>query len=439
MHDLRRQALESGKTVSRKAKSKQSSTLSSKNNSPSASRNASRTVSRNVSDDEDSFSDTTNFSTNSIDDVLADEIDSPEDTWVQNLGDRIGQITDRKRSSVQGREESLNGFAHLLMAHYARQELEGRMSEIVPAILKSVKAGQTERETIVALKALALLLVTVPSDTIYDSIVGPIKLIITDSQYESAKTAAIHTLGVAVFYGGASLEETQDIMTFLLDIVESDGQSIEAADDAQAVTAALEEWGFLATQLEDMEDTSEEPMEAFIEQLDSSDVGVQIATGENIALLYEKSYTELEDDEEPDEADVDGEEDDPSAITMVKRYTVYRRQDQLIHKLEDLASASSKRMSKKDRKSLHTNFADIANSVEHPSRGPRYSNALNEETGRAYGSRMTVGVGSKNQLKIRTWEQMHRLKALRRILQGGFLVHYADNEVIFDTLPIMLQ
>jgi len=439
MHDLRRQALESGKTVSRKAKSKQSSAVSSKNNSPSASRTTSRVASRNVSDDEDSFSDTTSFSVNSIDDVLADETDAPEDAWLQSLGDRIGQITDRKRSSVQGREESLNGFAHILMAHFARQEIESKTGDLVPAILKSIKAGQSERETIVALKALALLLITVPSDTVYDSISGPIKLVITDSPYEAAKTAAIHALGVATFYGGASLDETQNVMTYLLDIVESDGQSIDAGDDPVAVTAALEEWGFLATQLEDMEDTSEDPMEAFVDQLDSSDVGVQVASGENIALLYEKSFTELEDDEEPNEADVDGDEEDPSAATMVKRYTVYRRQDQLVHKLEELASASSKRMSKKDRKSLHTNFADIINSVEHPSRGPRYSNALNEETGRAYGSRMTVGVGGKSQLKIRTWEQMHRLKALRRILQGGFLVHYADNEVVFDTLPIMLQ
>ena len=63
MHDLRRQALESGKTVSRKAQSKQSSRASSKANSVANSRAASRTVSRAGSDDEEAgnLSDETSF------------------------------------------------------------------------------------------------------------------------------------------------------------------------------------------------------------------------------------------------------------------------------------------------------------------------------------------------------------------------------------------
>lgn len=55
---------------------------------------------------------------------------------------------------MQGREESLNAFAHLLMAHYAAREVRPKMSELVPAILKSIKGGQTEKETILALKGI---------------------------------------------------------------------------------------------------------------------------------------------------------------------------------------------------------------------------------------------------------------------------------------------
>lgn len=62
MHDLRKQVLlESGKTVSRKARSKQASGVTSQNGSPSGSRNASRAASRNASDDEDEFSDGTEW------------------------------------------------------------------------------------------------------------------------------------------------------------------------------------------------------------------------------------------------------------------------------------------------------------------------------------------------------------------------------------------
>jgi hypothetical protein len=59
MHDLRRQALESGKTVSKKARSKTTSLSTSRTNS----RGNSRTPSRNVSDDEGegNLSDSTNW------------------------------------------------------------------------------------------------------------------------------------------------------------------------------------------------------------------------------------------------------------------------------------------------------------------------------------------------------------------------------------------
>lgn len=59
---------------------------------------------------------------------------------------------------MQGREESLNAFAHLLMFHYAAREIRSRVTEIVPAILKSVKAGQSEKETVLALKGTSRLL-----------------------------------------------------------------------------------------------------------------------------------------------------------------------------------------------------------------------------------------------------------------------------------------
>ena len=62
MHDLRRQALESGKTVSRKAQSRQSSRASSRGPSVSHSRVTSSTGSRTGSDDEEAnLSDETSY------------------------------------------------------------------------------------------------------------------------------------------------------------------------------------------------------------------------------------------------------------------------------------------------------------------------------------------------------------------------------------------
>jgi hypothetical protein len=160
MHDLRRQAiLESGKTVSRKARSRVPSTASSKANSklntPSQSRAASRNPSRERSDDEDNLSDGTAWSTNSVEDILnSDDADIPADAWKMELDTRIEQIVDRKRSSTEGRAESLNAYAHILMARFAKDDIENRVDELVSAMLKSIKARTTERETVTALKGM---------------------------------------------------------------------------------------------------------------------------------------------------------------------------------------------------------------------------------------------------------------------------------------------
>ncbi|KAF2475516.1 uncharacterized protein BDR25DRAFT_254500 [Lindgomyces ingoldianus] len=443
MHDLRRQALESGKTVSRKARSRNASVPSSKANStlnsPAQSRANSRNPSRHGSDDEEYLSDGTAWSTNSIDDILnSEDVDLAPDVWKSELNVRVEQMVDRKRSSTEGRADSLAGFTHILMAKYAKDEVDGRMSELLPSMLRSIKSETSERETVAALKALAVTIVTLDSDDIYDSVADLLKRTISDSESIQTKISAIHALGIATFFGGSSEEETEDNMAFLLEIIESDGLSIDAHDEGSVVVAALEEWGLLATEVEDLEDATEAAIEAFVDQLQSSDAGVQIAAGENIALLYEKSYTPLEDDEEISEGDIDSEDDDErrNRDKMVKRYTVYRRQDQLLRALDELATVSTRKISKKDKKTLHSSFADIRNSVEKPTRGPKYSTALDQETGRTYGGgRMKVKINRNVEVRIDKWWKLQRLNALRRVLQGGFVHQYDENEAVSRCLP----
>ena len=252
------------------------------------------------------------------------------------------------------------------------------------------------------------------------------------------KAVTFHTLSAAAIYGGASDTEIEEIMDDLLEVVESDGDSAGAADSGEVVAAACEAWGFLATSVDDLEDKTEAAMEAFVEQLESSDVAVQVAAGENIALLYEKSYTEREEEDGPASASDEDEEGFATDKSHVKRYDVYRQKHQLEQRLAQLATESSRRITKKDRKTLHTNFADILNTIEHPTRGPRYQKAIDQETGQRYGSRLTVRIHKTGIMKIDKWWKLHRLQALRRILGGGFVVHYEDNEVVFDSLPIMI-
>lgn len=227
-------------------------------------------------------------------------------------------------------------------------------------------------------------------------------------------------------------------MALFLEIIESDGGLVEAQDDGGVVTAALQQWGLLATEIEDLQEETEAAMEAFVDQLDSADSKVQIAAGENIAFLYEKSYTPQEEDEPGSEKDdsEDPSEDpeyNPSAIKMVKRYNVYRRPDQLRRTLEELAKTSSRRVSKRDKRSLHSSFAEIRNTVEKPTRGPGYSTAIDQETGRVYGNRGKMKLDSED-VTIDRWWKLLRLNVLRRVLQGGLSEHHSQNALVNHAL-----
>lgn len=231
-------------------------------------------------------------------------------------------------------------------------------------------------------------------------------------------------------------------MSYLLDIVSSDGDNISAVDEPDPVTAALEEWGFLSTLIADLSLESEEAMDVFADQLPSSEAAVQIAAGENIALLYEKSYKTRGSDDDDDqagdyhEAEVASDPEDlPGVPKLVQAYAPYHNPTRLIHTLSELASLNTRRISRKEQKEVRTHFADILNSVEHPTRGPRYQNAVSHETGKRYGSRMVVRIHQDGVMRIDKWWKLHRLQGLRRSLQGGFVTHYEKNDVVFDSLP----
>jgi hypothetical protein len=284
--------------------------------------------------------------------------------------------------------------------------------------------------------AICITVITCPSDDIYDAILGTIKGLYTDSEIANVKAEAIRTLSVVAVYGGASDTEIETLMDNFLEIVESDGVSIGAEDNGRVVAAACQEWAFLATSLDDIEDRTEVAMDVFVDQLDSVDPSVQTAAGESIALLYEKSYTPREYDDEP--APKDGMVDDEGYeldTTLVSRYEVYRQKYQLESKLSSLSAESSKRLSKNQRKALHVSFSDILNTVQYPTRGPKYQTAINPETNKRYGSRLAVQIPGSGKLLIDKWWKLHKLRTLRRALGGGWMEHHRTNEVVSESLP----
>ena len=106
-------------------------------------------------DFEDSYISNLCHSVGSIDEMLASEdSEQSQEAWKAELADRIEEILDRKRSSLQGRETALMAYARILTARYSEEEIRGKETELVTSFLKSIKAETSEKETILGMKGL---------------------------------------------------------------------------------------------------------------------------------------------------------------------------------------------------------------------------------------------------------------------------------------------
>lgn len=443
MHDLRKKALlESGKTLSRKARarpdSKSATPIASPNASPFGSKNASRAGSVYASDGEDDsdLDDMMTMSTNSGSDY-GDDLEggggSNSRAWVERLQARVSQIVaggrsgERKKISNQEKEDMLKSYLHLVRHYFAQAEVCGPMNELVQGLMRAVKSGSSIEKAL-ALKALAVTILTNPTDTILSNHEKSLKDVAEDDNTEEeVKIAATYALAVAAMYGDGGVEAAEDMLQYMIEIVESDGQTVGALDVGGVVVAALQSWGFIAAHLEDLSGQSEQAMEAFVGQLDSTDAYVQTSSGGNIALLFETA-TKMEEE---------------SGEKMNLQYDPKR----LAQQMRD-ASRGSKSMSKRDRRHLKSDFSSIATGLER-GKGPGYSTAgrpaSNPNTAGAlvnsahgadvneFGYRETIFVG-KEKVTIETWALSAQIEFLRIVLAGGFPTHLAKNEVVQEML-----
>ncbi|KAI0811563.1 interferon-related developmental regulator-domain-containing protein [Xylaria sp. FL0064] len=426
MRDLRKKILlESGKTVSRKARSRPDSLGASPIASPAASRGASRVNSRYASEEEDvTDSEYEDSLTNSV--ANSEDGEEPVATWTERLGDRIAELLDRKRSSTKGREACLSAYTHIIRHHYAEEQLEPQLNELIPALLKSIRGGNNTDETLSAVKALTLTILSTGSETFYDHVYPSLKGLCQDSDEQSLKVEAIEAMSIVTMCGGGSITAAEELMEFLLEIVESDGHSIGAGDNGPVVAAASTAWGFVASNLDDLQDQSDQALEAFTEQLDSTDVDVQVAAGTNLALIFEAAR----------------EYEEQTGETSDLQYD----QHKLTQRMTALVRESSKTVSKKDRKHLHSSFNSVLTSLEH-GKGPGYSTARrmasNPHTGgtkmefgeeyREYGYREKIRIHNISMV-IDTWTLSARVQMLRSVLGAGLAIHYLENPLVNDLL-----
>lgn len=426
MSDLRKQILlgnksnESRKTISRKARSRPESGLNSIANSPmtspGVSRPSSRPTSRYPSEDED------------YSDHMSDSASDSECTtsWEERLNACITELPSRKRSSGSGRTGILKAYLHLTRHHFAETRLEKSVPEIVPSLLRSIKSGTSAEEQVLAIKGLAVTILTCPGDgnDMCEQIIETLKNACEDVEDEEVKADALHAMGVAVVYGGGLEPEMEEFLEFLTAIIESDGEHVNALDSGKVVSAALQSWAFVATSLQSLDAQSYEGLEAFVEQLDSADVDVQISAGVNIALLFEVSRN-------LDESDT-GEKLNLHVDPRV-----------LVKRMSELAKGS-KSISKRSRRNLRSSFASIITSLE-ANKGPGWRDSLPEQPKNAYDEPDPTDdptiLRYRHKIKvldttfwIDSWAALVRVDMIKRVLKGGFLTHFEENPLIFKTV-----
>jgi len=277
-------------------------------------------------------------------------------------------------------------------------------------------------------------------DEIFAEVSSALKGRIHDSSSEAVQVGAIHTLGAVAFFGGAHEVEVEETMEFLLLIASSDGESVDAEDSGPVVAAALQEWGLLATLFSAMDGTSDEPMSVFEDQLDSSILSVQTAAGANVALLYEKSWSPLDDDDEEDdvsEEEVDDHEHGTfQRIKWAHRYEANTTGDDVLQsKLHGLATGNARYMGKDSKRSMHQTFRDVLHSIQHPWRGPRFSTSIDQDSDLYLGHRLAVRHGRQLLFVVNRWWKLHRWEAIKRIAGGGVTNHYKLNKLVREALP----
>lgn len=326
-----------------------------------------------------------------------------EQNWEQAFDECIETILERKGSSVQSREESLARLIKFMSIRVTVREIGSRDTALASAIGKILKSARSEREALLCAKSLAILHITCPdNDELYavnqSALKGALNL-----PFPHAKAAALTSLATTTLIY-QSVPPAQALIEHMIEIVENDGNTIDAQDDALVVSSAEDSLSVAMTILDGADPMEDIQLAApcLVEQLESVDPRVRAAAGEGLALFFEMTAVD------PDDEDAVATYNESPPVDDVHHLTKI---------LADLATTSSKRQSKHSRKEQHHTFREVLATISSPS-----SHAAPSET---------IKFGKTNQvLYITTWWQITRLNHFRRILGSGLQVHLKKNAVV---------
>ncbi|KFA46687.1 hypothetical protein S40293_08072 [Stachybotrys chartarum IBT 40293] len=438
MNHARVKALKgNGKTTSRKAiKSGRASSGLTPNESPMASlltspahsATPSRVASDNSDSDDDLEADFDDMSLSvhsggSLGDIAEDGTPTID---AQAL---LDHIQDRKHNNSETREQYLEVFLRLLRTLYTAETHEW-LDSIAPTLadlfLRDANRSATARERLLNLQAFCLLIGTAEDLDVFDTGYKLLKQVVADDDDDDCRINAMIAMCMTVLYGGGDEDAALELMEYFVEIIQTDGESIEAYDNGPVVNAALQGWAFTASHVSDFADFADPALDAFVDQLDSGDLEIQASAAFCIALIFESSRNHEEETGE----------------TFQLGYDPHR----LAERIKELSKLSAKSVSRKSRKDLRENLVSVVTSLERGV-GPFYSTALfvpekdshvpasqmNDNGQAEYGYRGKLRLGNAS-AKITSWSLLSRINMMRGLFRGGLQNHVFVNPVVMECL-----
>ncbi|KAG5982773.1 hypothetical protein E4U55_001379 [Claviceps digitariae] len=341
----------------------------------------------------------------------------------------IDNLQDKKHNNSDVREQYLALYIRVLRTKYNAEThywLDPAAAALAEMFLREADRGATARERLLSLQAYCLTIGTTEELETFESSEKALKQILVDDDDDECKVYAIYALCMTVLYAGGLEEAALEVMQYLVDIVQSDGESVDSHDNAPVVSAAIVGWSFIASHVDDFSDFADTAMDAFVDQLDSSDSEIQCNAGQAIALIFESSRNHEQETGEPFQLPYDPQ--------------------RLIGRINELAKLSSKSVARKQRRDVRESLISVVTSLERGV-GPYYSTARylpekdsyvppsqRTEDGQAeYGYRCRLRLGNHSS-RIDTWSLFSRVNMMKMIFRGGLQHHIFVNPVVTECL-----
>eukprot|EP00299_Pterocystis_sp_00344_P013694 c6739_g1_i1.p1 GENE.c6739_g1_i1~~c6739_g1_i1.p1 ORF type:complete len:416 (-),score=94.15 c6739_g1_i1:8-1255(-) len=344
---------------------------------------------------EDELSDTDTASLSLRSSGLGEEVElsegeQQENVIIHSLSDHLEHLTEsRKTIRESALQEIIKG-----LQHFRQDWVDSNKQTLSFNLRKCTSKGG--KECNLALEAFGLVCVTLGETNAemlseWEAVLTKIALHSSDADNRSN---AIILFSLICFV----MDEEGHVSKRCMAICDEIFNSITATETVVTISA-MHAWAFLLTSCSVSDVLNmyyESGVISFSQLLQSGDVDVRMAAGENLALLSD--YISKLDEN-------------------IRPLQVYLMVDTLPEQIEALMEECSKRFSKKDKKRMRTTFRSISRTLD-DGESPSESLKIN---GKA--------------VEIVTWAQICRLEIFRHVLGTGFQPHFQENEVlhaIFD-------